>query len=299
MKLHIHTMWGESNWLDMPAPIFDNEDLGNIWYLTKTRTFLFQRRMICRIKQAIWVKQNAKSTFASSTASAYHWMKRNYENNQRFLRSQHCLTGTNHLGQRIHTRGLLLWALAGTDQSSSLRTLEWCFFDPRSWWPPAVYRQQGQGALADFFSLRKATLQCWYLTGEGCVGGVWSEFLSVCISVRFEIYQVGNLRKFKTKTSNAALVPGWQIRSIACNFWLWQRRRSADMVELVRKHKNNGSSGVEKTSTPIHEVFKLEYVLQDQTFQQSTQRFKVEFWVSVRFSPLTTKTHARIRIVHE
>jgi len=48
-------------------------------------------------------------------------------------------------------------------------------------------------------------------------------------------------------------------------------------VELVRKHKNNGSSGVEKTSTPIHEVFKLEYVLQDQTFQQSTQRFKVEF----------------------
>ena len=45
----------------------------------------------------------------------------------------------------------------------------------------------------------------------------------------------------------------------------------------MRKHKNNGSSGVEKTSTPIHEVFKLEYVLQDQTFQQSTQRFKVEF----------------------
>jgi len=113
MKLHIHTMWGESNWLDMPAPIFDNEDLGNIWYLTKTRTFLFQRRMICRIKQAIWVKQNAKSTFASSTASAYHWMKRNYENNQRFLRSQHCLTGADHLGQRIHTGGLLLWALAG------------------------------------------------------------------------------------------------------------------------------------------------------------------------------------------
>ena len=170
MKLHIHTMWGESNWLDMPAPIFDNEDLGNIWYLTKTRTFLFQRRMICRIKQAIWVKQNAKSTFAS-TASAYHWMKRNSENNQRFLRSQHCLTGADHLGQRIHTGGLILWALAGTDQSSSQKTLEWCFFDPRSWWPPVVYRQQGQGALADFVSLRKATLQCWYLAGEGCVGG--------------------------------------------------------------------------------------------------------------------------------
>ena len=32
------------------------------------------------------------------------------------------------------------------------------------------------------------------------------------------------------------------------------------MVELVRKHKNNGSSGVGITSTPIHEVFKLEYV---------------------------------------
>jgi len=43
------------------------------------------------------------------------------------------------------------------------------------------------------------------------------------------------------------------------------------MVELVRKHKNNGNSGVEKTSTPIHEVFKLKYV--DQIFQQSTQRF--------------------------
>jgi len=45
------------------------------------------------------------------------------------------------------------------------------------------------------------------------------------------------------------------------------------MVELVRKHKNNGSSGVEITSTPIHEVVKLEYVLLDQIFQQSTQRF--------------------------
>jgi len=32
------------------------------------------------------------------------------------------------------------------------------------------------------------------------------------------------------------------------------------MVELVRKHKNNGNSGVGITSTPIHEVVKLEYI---------------------------------------
>ena len=45
------------------------------------------------------------------------------------------------------------------------------------------------------------------------------------------------------------------------------------MVELVRKHKNNGSSGVEITSTPIHEGFKLEY----RYFNKVLSDFKLSF----------------------